>query len=108
MSVYGSMQYTIGTALQRARDAGHLVEVLVEGQWITGTVVASDGIGVVLDNHGLEHCIVRLENVAAVRVVAETPVLENGPQEGAVAPNRSRPRAADEAMPMPGPQRVAV
>ena len=44
MSNYGSsMQYTVGTAIERAREQGHLVELLLEGHWVSGRVVASDG-----------------------------------------------------------------
>ena len=38
-----SMLYTIGTALNRARDNGFGVEVLVEGMWLRGRVLAVDG-----------------------------------------------------------------
>ena len=108
VSVYSSMQYTIGTALQRACDAEHLVEVLVGNQWVTGLVVAMDGVGVVLDNHGLEHCVVRMETIAAVRVAAEAPMLEPDPVDRAGAATRATAWAGDAAMPMPGPQRTAV
>jgi hypothetical protein len=99
MSTYvGSMQYTIGTALNRALDAGHDVEVLVEGHWLSGRVVASDGVGLVLENSDTEHTVVRLEGITAVRVFAATP-------------HRRRLHAArpaderyDGAMPMPGPR----
>jgi sRNA-binding regulator protein Hfq len=40
--------YTIGTALNRARDNDIPVRVLVEGEWLSGRVVAVDGFGVVL------------------------------------------------------------
>jgi len=99
MSAYNSsMQYTIGTALERAREAEHLVEVLVGSHWITGMVVARDGMGVVLDNHGLEHCIIRLESITAVRVAAEAPML-NARDDGPPAD-----RTSDGAVPMPGPR----
>ena len=98
MNIYSSMQYTIGTALERAREAGHAVEVLVDGHWVTGFIVASDGQGVVLDNHGLEHCIVRLERVVAVRVAAGAPMLSQEPAA-------SRDFAG--ARPMPTPRFVA-
>ena len=100
MTAYSaSMQYTIGTALSRALDAGHAVEVLVEGQWLTGRVVASDGVGLVLENTETEHSVVRMDSINAVRVFAETP-------------HRRRLRSAvpvedrlpDGAMPMPGPR----
>ena len=51
--------YTIGTALNRARDNDIPVQVLVEGQWLTGKVVVVDGHGVVLQSDELEHAVVR-------------------------------------------------
>jgi len=100
MSYSTSMQYTIGTALSRALDAGHDVEVLVEGQWLSGTVVASDGVGLVLERSETEHCVVRMDMINAVRVYAATPHrrrLQNGPR-------LVEDRLPDGAMPMPGPR----
>ena len=99
MATFSSMQYTIGTALERAREAGHQVEVLVDGHWITGLVAASDGLGVVLDNQGREHCIVRLEGIKAVRVQAEAPTVSQPAAEV---------RDFESARPMPGPRFAAV
>jgi hypothetical protein len=66
---YGSsLQYTIGTALDRARERGQPVEILAEGQWLCGTVVANDGVGVLIENNAEDHAIIRLETIAAVRV----------------------------------------
>ena len=81
--------YTIGTALNRAHDNDIAVEVLVEGQWLGGHVVAVDGHGVVLSGDDLEHAVVRMDSVAAVRVLS-------------AAPGRT-PLAAG-AHPMPGPR----
>ena len=100
MDASSSMQYTIGTALDRARDNGHVVEVLAEGHWVSGLVLANDGIGVVLDNEGREHCIVRLERIAAVRVCAEAPMRQRIPA-GHMAGSE---RTFDGAVPMPGPR----
>ncbi len=69
----GSIIYTVGTALNRAHDNGAPVQVLVEGQWLTGEVVAVDGHGLVLKSDELEHCVVRIGSVSAVRVFAEAP-----------------------------------
>jgi hypothetical protein len=66
--------YSIGTALGRARDHEHTVEVLVAGVWMTGRVVALDGHGVVLEAHDAEYSIARLDSVQAVRVHASLPV----------------------------------
>jgi ribosomal protein S1 len=67
------MVYTVGTALQRAAESGRGVEVLVEGSWIAGSVAAVDGHGVVLDLGGVEHTVVRIERVSAVRVLEVSP-----------------------------------
>lgn len=69
----GSIIYTVGTALNRAHDSDVPVQVLVEGQWLTGNVVAVDGHGLVLQSDSLEHAVVRIERVAAVRVFSEAP-----------------------------------
>lgn len=98
MATLSSMQYTIGTALDRAREGGSMVEVLVDNHWLVGLVVAADGLGVVLDNHGEEHCVVRLERISAVRVCAEAPMLRRVPT-GPVGGSRF-----EGAVPMPGPQ----
>ena len=97
MTTLSSMQYTIGTALERARQAGSYVEVLVDNHWLNGLVVASDGLGVVLESHGDEHCVVRLECIAAVRVNAEAPTLRPIPSGEPLSPDRT----FDGAMPMP-------
>ena len=67
-----STVYTIGTALNRAKDAGATVSVLVAGQWEVGMVVAVDGHGVILDG-GSAHLVIRMEAVAAVRIRSESP-----------------------------------
>lgn len=104
MAAYSSMQYTIGTALERARERTLLVEVLVDGHWLEGLVVASDGHGIVLENGGDDHCVIRLERIAVVRVGARAPRLgivdsEHGSEHEA---------RCDGAVPMPGPRAEAV
>lgn len=69
----GSIIYTVGTALNRAHDNGVPVQVLVEGQWLTGDVLAVDGHGLVLQSDSLEHSVVRIDSVAAVRIFSEAP-----------------------------------
>jgi hypothetical protein len=93
-----SMNYTIGTALSRAADAGHEVEMLVGTHWVTGMVLANDGVGVVLDNGGEDHCVVRLDLVAAVRVRAEAPMRPRIPVQAIPEPDRS---VVDDAVPAP-------
>jgi sRNA-binding regulator protein Hfq len=89
MSFDSTTIYTIGTALNRARDNDLPVEVLVEGQWLRGHVVDVDGHGVVLHSDEREHCVVRMDSVSAVRIF--TP-----------APHRTPITAG--ARPMPGPR----
>ena len=86
------MIHTIGTALNRAQDNQLGVQVLVEGQWLGGRVLAVDGHGVVIDSatgHASEHAVIRMDSVAAVRVCAPPPFH--------VAIERA-------AQPMPGPR----
>jgi sRNA-binding regulator protein Hfq len=90
--VSDSTIYTIGTALNRAHDNDIPVQVLVEGEWMTGNVVAVDGHGVVLHSAELEHAVVRMDAVSAVRIFT-------------AAPGRT-PLAAG-AHPMPGPRTPA-
>ena len=68
-----SILYTIGTALSRAQENDVPVQVLVEGEWLSGRVAAVDGHGLVLHSDDLEHSVVRVERVSAVRVFAEAP-----------------------------------
>ena len=105
MTTYNSsMQYTIGTALDRARENGHLVEVLVDGTWVSGQVVAGDGQGIVLEGRDEEHSIVRLERIAAVKVRSGSPFRKlAGVPDAAGQPQP--PRTEDGAVPMPPPMR---
>jgi sRNA-binding regulator protein Hfq len=79
-----SVLYTIGTALNRAHDNGVQVQVLVEGQWLEGRVAAVDGHGVVLKSDDIEHAVVRMSSVAAVRVFADAP--HRAPLPGGAVP----------------------
>lgn len=60
--------HTIGTALNRARDCGVPVEVLVDGHWIKGDVSAVDGHGVVLHCEDGALSVLRVERIDAVLV----------------------------------------
>lgn len=73
MSFESTTIYTIGTALNRAADSDVPVQLLVEGQWLTGQVLAVDGHGVVLHSDEREHAVVRMDSVAAVRIFSEAP-----------------------------------
>jgi hypothetical protein len=85
-----SMLYTMGMAISRAQDLGFDVAVLVEGQWIQGTIAAQDGVGLVLEHDMAEHSVVRMESIAAVRIMSESPYRQE--------------LTATGAMPMPGPR----
>lgn len=65
-----SVIYSMGTALDRAKEHRLPVVVLVGNDWLRGTVIAVDSYGLVLDTDGAESCVVRLEAVNAVRVDA--------------------------------------
>ena len=99
MATGSSMQYTIGTALDRARQQGLEVEVLVEGHWLTGMIAAADGLGVVLDREGVEHFVVRLDRISSVRVGAQAPMLDAARPDRSDGPDRT----PDGAVPMPAP-----
>jgi len=75
-----STLYTIGTALGRARDHRVVVRVLVTGHWIEGLVSDVDGHGVILTGSGTDHHVVRLQDIAAVRVHAEEPLVDAEPE----------------------------
>jgi sRNA-binding regulator protein Hfq len=83
-----STLYTIGTALNRARDNGIDVEILVAGHWLDGQVVAVDGHGIVLDSADHQHAVVRIESVSAVKIGSPSPIR----------------RQITEARPMPAPR----
>ena len=68
--------FTVGTLLSRAQDAGVPVRVLVEGNWIDGTPVDSDGHGVVLDSP-VGQVLVRM---GAISAVAYAPVVVEDPE----------------------------
>lgn len=84
-----SMLYTMGMAIGRAQDLGFDVAVLVDGHWIEGRIAAQDGVGLVLEHETDEHSVVRMESIAAVRIMSESPY---------------RQEIAAAAMPMPGPR----
>ena len=88
-----STLYTIGTALNRARDNGFGVEVLVEGMWLRGQVLAVDGYGVCLHSDEDQHSVIRVESIAAVTVCAAAP------RQSAIPVG-----AFSGAHPMPGPR----
>ena len=98
MSYESSMVYTMGTALSRALEDNSEVGVLVDGVWLVGAVVIHDGVGVVLDNDE-EHSIVKVDRIAAIRVLSRIPEqvrITDG--EARMAPSWG------QAMPMPGPR----
>lgn len=84
-----STLYTVGTVLNHAHDHGLEVEVLVEGQWLSGVVAGVDGFGVVLAADADQHAVVRIEAVSAVKIA-----------QGIV----QRAEIPAGAHPMPGPR----
>ena len=92
-----SMIYSIGTALNRARDNGAPVEVLVEGMWVTGNVLAVDGFGVVLQDAEERHSVVRIESISAVTICSPAPQRSHN---GSTAPRE----AIERVHAMPGPR----
>lgn len=76
--MHDSTLFTIGTALRRAEANCLPVEVLVHGHWLSGNVAGVDGHGVILTTP-MEHSVVRLEDVSAVRIperVSDSPVAQ--------------------------------
>jgi hypothetical protein len=82
--------YTIGTALNRARDHDLPVRVLVEGQWLGGHVSAVDGHGLVLATDEQGQSVVRMQSISAVSVLS--------------APAARTQAPPPAAQPMPGPR----
>jgi endonuclease YncB( thermonuclease family) len=68
MGIINSTIYTIGTALNRAKEADVSVELLLAGEWLAGMVNAIDGHGVVLLGESGELSIIRMSSIDAVRV----------------------------------------
>lgn len=68
-----SMLYTIGTALNRAKDNGIPVSILVGGEWIVGEVNDVDEFGVIVASDNAEHAVIRIESILAVKVAASAP-----------------------------------
>ncbi|RJS45193.1 hypothetical protein [Nocardioides cavernaquae] len=87
-----SMIYTMGTALDRAHEAGALVQCLVQGQWLGGSVMAVDGHGIVLARGDNEHVVVRLEDVSALRVQGALPGAQDASPAFSVLPTTRLPR----------------
>jgi hypothetical protein len=68
-----SMLYTMGMAISRAADLGYDVSVLIDGQWIHGHIAAHDGTGLVLEQEGSCHSVVKMDRVCAVTIHSESP-----------------------------------
>ena len=98
MAQINSTIYTIGTALNRARDADVSVELLLAGEWIAGMVNAMDGHGIVLLGVTGELSIIRLSSIDAVRV-RQTEAFNGTPQ--VESSHRDDPTAERAAHPMP-------
>lgn len=90
MSNDTSMIYTVGMALNRAYDDACEVDVLADGEWLSGAVALHDGTSVVLARED-EHSIVLVSKIEALRV--KQPVPDYARRGGGI--------------PMPGPRRSA-
>jgi len=97
MATISSTIYTIGTALNRAKEANVPVELLLAGQWLSGMVNALDGHGIVLHGENDELSIVRLGSIDAVRV-RHSAAFEGTPQ---VEAHHDDFMGEQEAHPMP-------
>ena len=86
--------FTVGTLLSRAQDAGVPVRVLVEGNWIDGTPVDSDGHGVVLDSPAGQ-VLVRMGAISAVAYAPAVVEDEEPPVD--VTPASEEPASGDPA-----------
>lgn len=65
----GSATLTVGSTLRYAEDDGSTVELLVEGQWLSGGIAALDGDGVMLTTDD-SSTLVRLASISVVKVYA--------------------------------------
>lgn len=97
MSTINSTIYTIGTALNRAKEADVSVELLLAGEWVEGMINAIDGHGVVLVSAGGELSIIRMSSIDAVRV-RQAAAFDGTPQ---VEASDEEPVAERKAHPMP-------
>ncbi|MGH3362883.1 MAG: hypothetical protein ACRDOM_10545 [Nocardioides sp.] len=89
--------------LDRAQEGDLPVEVLVEGHWVAGRVLAVDGHGVVLSNDELGYAVIKLTSITAVRVIdpdathssgarsSEPMPLPRGDSDGESAPTSGGP-----------------
>lgn len=96
MATINSTIYTIGTALNRAKEADVSVELLVAGHWLAGLVSSMDGHGVVLHGESDELSIIRMSSIDAVRV-RHAAAFEGRPQVEAP----SEDSTAERVHPMP-------
>ena len=85
------MLYTMGMALDRAQQNGFAVRVLIEGEWLEGSIAAYDGTGLVLESPDGVHSVLRSERIAAVTVCSQSPY-------------RAPIESAEHSHPMPGPR----
>lgn len=85
---------TVGLALDRAQTDGLTVRVAVADEWIRGTIVSSDGHGVVIAEGNGEVCVVRSEAITAVRLCLPAPDARISPLTPQVWPQPEAARAS--------------
>ncbi|WP_110183271.1 hypothetical protein [Nocardioides solisilvae] len=94
MATQGSTIFTVGTLLNRAQDQGTPVRVLVEGVWLEGTPVASDGHGVILDNPADGQYLVRTNAISVVLYLRDAEPEEEAPAAGSAHAEQERQEPA--------------
>lgn len=99
-----STLFTIGTALNRARDHDMVVRLLVCGQWVEGSVSAVDGHGVVLTGSTTGYQVVRVEDISVVQVFDNDTQDQAPPREWAPEPSPREAPASSRDREAAGPE----
>ena len=90
-----SMMFTVGQALDRAKEAGLTIRLLVGDEWIRGKVASNDGQGVVLVADDGDVCVLRMDAVTCVRVPRKDVRTAHVPSQ----PDRERERLTTDHLP---------
>ncbi len=88
----GNLIMTIGMALAQARDSGRAIDVLVQGNWMTGRVATLDSASLLLAD-GEERVVVSLPGITAVRYreTEALPAAEPEPIAAVSVPDQLQP-----------------